>query len=126
MMAVHEQRIETAALAAAQIIVQHLRGLDELLTAQVVDRAAEIRVIQSVEEIASELKLNLSVKRNWRRTVMSHCVVPKPHRALLFEIALRAGLPVTSFETSLTFGPELSYTHLHNFPPPRAQRCKRA
>ena len=53
------QRVEAAALAAtAQIVVQHHRRLPELRGTEVVDRAAEIRVIENVEEIASRLKRN--------------------------------------------------------------------
>jgi hypothetical protein len=51
------QRIEAAALAAAaQGIVEHHRGLPELRRTELVDRAAEVRVIQDVEEIPSRLK----------------------------------------------------------------------
>ena len=47
------ERVEAAALAAAaEIVVQHLRRVAELRRAQVVDWAAEVRVIQDVEEVA--------------------------------------------------------------------------
>ena len=48
---------EAAALpATAQRASQHLRGLAELRRAEVVDRAAEIGVIEDVEEIGARLK----------------------------------------------------------------------
>lgn len=54
------QRIEGAVLTvAAEVVVQRLRRLAEVSSvAQVVGRAAEVRVIQDVEEIASGLKRN--------------------------------------------------------------------
>src|SRR5215470_8701042 len=51
------QRIETAALpAAAQRTGQHLRGFAELRRAEKVDRAAEIGVVENIEEISARLK----------------------------------------------------------------------
>ena len=51
--------VEAAGLSAgAEVIVEHLRGLAELGRGHVVDRAAEVRVVEDVEEIASELKAN--------------------------------------------------------------------
>lgn len=41
---------------AAEVVVQHLRGLTELRRGQVIDWIAEVRVIEDVEEIDSELK----------------------------------------------------------------------
>ena len=53
------ERVEAAALAAAaEVVVQHLRSLPEFRRVQAVDWAAEVRVIQAVEEIASELQRN--------------------------------------------------------------------
>src|SRR6266481_5309247 len=51
------QRIKAAVLAAAaEVVVQHLCGLAELGCAEVIDRVAEVRVIQNVEDIASRLQ----------------------------------------------------------------------
>src|SRR5215469_4948363 len=51
------ERIEAAALAAAaQRVVEHLGRPPELRRAEVVDRDAEVRVIEDVEEISSRLK----------------------------------------------------------------------
>ena len=77
------QRIEAAALAtAAEVVVQHLRGLTELRRGQVVDRAAEVRLIEDVEEIASELKRKSFCEAELAAHVMSHCLAPKPRSAL--------------------------------------------
>jgi len=50
--------VERVEAAAAEVVVQHLRSLPELRRVQAVDWAAEVRVIQAVEEIASELQRN--------------------------------------------------------------------
>jgi hypothetical protein len=53
------ERVKSAALAAAaQPGVQRLRRVSELRRTQVVDGAAEVRVVEDVEEIASETKVN--------------------------------------------------------------------
>jgi len=47
--------VEAAALATtAEIVVQHLRRLPELRRAQVVDRAAEVWVVEDVEALGAK------------------------------------------------------------------------
>jgi len=49
--------VEAAGLATgAEVVVQHLCRLAELRRTQIIDRVAEVRVVQDVEEIASRLK----------------------------------------------------------------------
>jgi hypothetical protein len=49
--------VEAAELATGtEVVVEHLRRLAELRKAQIIDRAAEVRVVQDVEEVASELQ----------------------------------------------------------------------
>ena len=51
------QRVKVAGLASGtEVVVKHMRGLAELRRGQVVDGAAEVRVVEDVEEIVSELK----------------------------------------------------------------------
>src|SRR5260370_4527588 len=51
------QRIKAAVLAAAaEVVVQHLCGLSELGRTEVIDRVAEVGVIQNVEDVAPLLQ----------------------------------------------------------------------
>src|SRR5579862_383544 len=57
------QRRESAVLSpAAEEVVQRLCRFAELWRGQIVDRGAKVRMIQNIEEIASDLKREMFVK----------------------------------------------------------------
>ena len=57
------KRREAAALSpGTKGVVQHLRGFAELSRGQIVDWGAEVRMIQNIEEIASDLKRKMFAK----------------------------------------------------------------
>ena len=86
------ERVEAAALAAAaEVVVQHLRSLPELRRAQAVDWAAEVRVIQDVEEIASELQRNPFCKAELAAQGDISLRGTEAAEGIASEIALRGG-----------------------------------
>ena len=78
-----EQRIEAASLPArAERRPEHLGRLPEQRRRHVVDRRAEIRVVEDVEEVGAGLERKALMKIELPRSVRSTSVAPNPLRTL--------------------------------------------